>query len=341
MNCEMKRPTLPALIAAVQLVLLISLHAAESDPSPPRSSSNPAPIGPPAGLRRLLDTPLRDPSICRGPDGIYYLTGTSQPFWGYNNQNGIRLWKSKDLRTWKPLGTVWRYGSSPWHDKYLKAKKPLWAPEIHYIKGTFWLTYSLPGWDGTGKTSGSGLLRSTTGKPEGPYADVQPAKRIGDEIDASLFEDDDGTVYFVWHSGKIARMKPDMSGLAEPRHWLKTKVSDPDPKHHSPLCAGIFGKESFDHVGYEGMFLFKAAGRYYFCCSEQINGRYSCMVATSKNIYGPYGPRYEAIPHGGHNTFFQDGRGQWWSTYFGPPWDERASILPIAFTKDGNVYPAK
>ena len=40
----------------------------------------------------------------------------------------------------------WKYGGSPWHQPYLATKKPLWAPEIHYLKGTFWLTYSLPGW---------------------------------------------------------------------------------------------------------------------------------------------------------------------------------------------------
>ena len=141
-------------------------------------ASQPAPavqnLPPPKGLRKLLDEPLRDPSVCLGPDHTYYLTGTSEPFWSYNNANGIRLWKSKDLVTWTPLGTVWRYGKSPWHAKYLQAKRPLWAPEVHYCKGTFWLTYSMPGWDGTGKTSGSGLLKSTSGKPEGPYQDMQP-----------------------------------------------------------------------------------------------------------------------------------------------------------------------
>jgi beta-xylosidase len=322
------------------LGLLAGSEAAEKQADAP-AASRPAPVAPPAGVRKLLDTPLRDPSICRGPDGTYYLTGTSEPFWGFNNENGIRLWRSKDLVKWEPLGTVWRYGASPWHEKYLKAKKPLWAPEIHYKKGTFWLTYSIPGWDGTGKTSGSGLLRSTTGKPEGPYQDVQPAERLGDEIDASLFEDDDGTMYFLWHSGKIARMKPDMTGLAEPYRWLKTTATDADPNHHSGLCPGIFGKGSFDHVGYEGMFLFKANGRYYFCCSEGYEGRYSCMVATSKNLYGPYGPRYEAIPHGGHNALFRDGDGQWWSTYFGPPWDERACLLKVDFADDGRLRPAR
>lgn len=289
-----------------------------------------------------MDTPLRDPSICRGPNDTWYLTGTVEPFWGYNE--GIKLWKSKDLAHWQPLGWVWKYGASPWHEKYLQARKPLWAPEVHYLKGTFWLTYSMPGWDGTAQTSGCGLLRSTTGRPEGPYQDVQPGARLGDEIDASLFEDDDGAVYFLWHSGKIARMKPDLSGLAEPYHWLKTTTPDPDPRHHSSLCAKIFGPDSFDHVGYEGMFAFKANGRYYLACSENFDGRYSCAVATSTHLYGPYGARYEAIPHAGHNTFFQDEKGRWWSTFFGSdptaPWRERPGILPIRFDENGRIQPA-
>lgn len=295
------------------------------------------------GLRKLMDVPLRDTSLCRGPDAIWYLTGTSEPFWGFNNENGIRVWKSKDLAAWEPLGTVWRYGASPWHKPYLEKKKPLWAPEIHYLKGTFWLTYSIPGWDGTGKNSGCGLLKSTTGKPEGPYEDVQPNERLGDEIDASLFQDDDGSVYFLWHGGKIAKMKADMSGLAEPYHWLKTTVADPNSKHHSNLCAGIFGRDSFDHVGFEGMFVFKANGLYHLCCAEQFDGRYSCMIATSKHLLGPYGARYEAIPHGGHNMFLKDESGQWWSSYFGSdktaPWRERPGILPIEFTPDDRVRP--
>jgi beta-xylosidase len=306
--------------------------ALPAQPQPARSERLP-------GLRKLMDTSLRDTSICRSPDGTWYLTGTVEPFWAYNE--GIKLWKSTDLMSWEPLGFVWKYGSSPWHEKYLKVKKPLWAPEVHHLKGTFWLTYSLPGWDGTGKTSGCGLLKSTTGKPEGPYADVQPGERLGDEIDASLFQDDDGTVYFLWHSGKIARLKPGLSGLAEPYRWLKTTTPDPDPQHHSGLCAGIFGKDSFDHVGYEGMFIFKANGHYHLCCAENFDGRYSCTIATSTNLFGPYRERYEALPHAGHNAFFKDEKGQWWSTYFGSdgsaPWRERAGILPIVFDAEGRV----
>ncbi len=295
------------------------------------------------GLRKLMDVPLRDTSVDRGPDGTWYMTGTVEPFWGFNQ--GIQMWKSPDLTNWTALGFVWKYGESPWHKPYLKHRKPLWAPEVHFLKGTFWLTYSIPGWDGTAKTSGCGLLKTTSGKAEGPYTDMHPGERLGDEIDASLFQDDDGSVYFLWHSGKIAKLKPDMSGLAGPYRWLRTTVPDPNPAHHSSLCAGIFGKDSFDHIGYEGMFLFKANGRYFLCCAEQFDGRYSCAVASSTNLFGPYGARYEAIPHGGHNTFFKDGQDQWWSTYFGSddtaPWRERPGVLPIEFDSDGRVAPSK
>jgi hypothetical protein len=93
------------------------------------------------------------------------------------------------------------------------------------------------------------------------------------------------------------------------------------------------------------MFLFKANGRYFLCCAEQFNGRYSCAVASSTNLFGPYGARYEAIPHGGHNTFFKGGEGQWWSTYFGSddtaPWRERPGVLPIEFDSNGRVVPSK
>lgn len=291
------------------------------------------------GLRMLADMPLRDPSVCRGPDGWWYLTGTVQPFWSYNE--GIKVWKSRDFAHWESLGFVWKYGESPWHKPFLAAKMPLWAPEIHYMKGTFWLTYSMPGYDGTAKTSGSGLLKSVSGKAEGPYVDMHPSERLGDEIDASLFEDTDGKVYFLWHSGKIALMNKEMSALVGPYHWVRTLKADSNPHHHSGLCQKIFGPNSFDHVGYEGMYIIKRRGTYYVSCSEEFDGRYSCAVASSKNIFGPYSERYEAIPYAGHQVFFQDEKGGWWSTLFGSddgaPWQEKPGIVPVTFDRRGKL----
>jgi len=282
-------------------------------------------------VRLLFDEYGRDPSICLGPDGTYYLTGTT------SGQNCIRLWKSKDLVQWDKLNFEWHYGDSPWHQNYKAKGCPLWAPEVHYKKGTFWLTYSMPTYTGEFKDSGSGLLKSTTGKAEGPYVDVSPNERLGDEIDASLFEDDDGSVYFIWHCGKIRKMKPDMTGPAEPGRKLKIAVPDPDPTHHSDLCAKIHGPNSFDHIAYEGVFLLKIADTYVLTASDTYHGKYTCWAATSKNIYGPYSARYPAIPHGGHNMFFRDKTGQWWSTIFNGPVNERPAILPVTIDVNGQI----
>jgi len=62
-------------------------------------------------VQPLLDVPMIDPAITRGPDGFYYLTGTTgtkRPDGTVNFavNDGIRLWRSKDLRKWEYLGLV-------------------------------------------------------------------------------------------------------------------------------------------------------------------------------------------------------------------------------------------
>ncbi|MCX6926446.1 MAG: family 43 glycosylhydrolase [Verrucomicrobia bacterium] len=190
--------------------------ATEASSAPPTNSASLNDLK--SSVRLLFDDYMRDPSICLGPEDTYYLTGTTA------GQNCIRIWKSKDLKKWEKLEFAWRYGASPWHKPYLDAGHPLWAPEIHYKKGTFWLTYSMPGWrvGDHFENCGSGLLRSVTGKAEGPYVDVSPNERLGDEIDASLFEDDDGTMYFVWHCGKLRKLKPDLTG--DQRHLYPLRL---------------------------------------------------------------------------------------------------------------------
>lgn len=77
----------------------------------------------------------------------------------------------------------------------------------------------------------------------------------------------------------------------------------------------------------------------------KFEGRCGCLIATATNLFGPYGPRYEALPYAGHNMFFRDERGRWWSTFFGSdgraPWRERPGIFPIEFDADGRVRAAQ
>ncbi len=286
-------------------------------------------------LAPLFDHPIRDTSICVGHDGAYYLTGTTgaPDWWGVTGD--LQVWRSPDLKTWSPVvqrprtrTVVWNIDREGTWEKRIPIRdgapfRPLWAPEIHFLKGTYWLTYSIP------FGVGGGLLKSTTGKPEGPYLSMSPDKPLVDAIDLALFEDDDGKVYLIYGGGNIRQLNEQMNGFVGEAHKFKP--------------AGA------DRIGFEGTFVFKANGKYHITGAEFVNnpdGRshdYHCYAAVSDSLFGPYSARYLAIPHAGHNSFFKDQTGKWWATFFGnsvnAPFKERAAILPIEFAPDGRFRP--
>lgn len=193
--------------------------------------------GAPEIIARIeVDMPLRAPSICLGPEGTYYLTGTvstrpkedGSP--DFRENDGVYLWKSTDLETWEPLGNVFNlkeqpnslYGPQQWlHRMQIHPDRPyrdpgfgVSSPEIHYFRDTFWIPFSM--------AQGTALLKSESGKPQGPYGMV--AWYTVRECDPSIFVDGE-TVWWVFEDGRIARMKEDMTGLTEER----PKLMQPGP----------------------------------------------------------------------------------------------------------------
>jgi beta-xylosidase len=339
---DMKLETLFILLslAVTPTMVFAQLGVPADSPPPPSSSPTTRPFRYPS-LRPLVDVQMRDVSICLGGDGNYYLTGTTgKNIWVQND--GIELWRSPDLKTWEPMGFVWlieRDGT--WQKQWTKKvgrdgkefdRRSVWAPEIHYFKNNYYLAYCITG-------LGTGVLRSTTGKPEGPYAPTHgTAGPLTKGIDASLFCDDDGSVYFAWGSGWYVKLNDDLSALAGDPIMVHCNPPDLDPANHhgSKYCPDM------THVGFEGAFLFKANGKYHMACAERPgDGRYSCFIASADSLAGPWGARYEAVPCGGHNVFFQDKQGNWWSTLFGNDREvalrERPAILPVVFGNDGRI----
>jgi xylan 1,4-beta-xylosidase len=177
-------------------------------------------------------------------------------------------------------GLVWEtHKDGTWEktprDLHGKQVVTIWAPEIHYVKKNFFIALSMaPG--------GISILKSTTGKPEGPYTHAfSPEAPIVVAIDATLFEDDDGKVYFTHSSAKqIWLMKDDMSGFDGPPRDIVLVDPDHTPSHHAARCT----PRGSNDLGTEGATLFKANGRYYLGAADDYEGRYSTCTGISDTI---------------------------------------------------------
>ncbi len=312
-------------------------------------------------VRPLLDEPLRDPWICRAPTGEYLLCGTEavvatngSP--DFRNQLRIRLWRSSDCVQWQSLGTVWDIGdpeTSRWPQRVANAwtrwsrfdgqgvARGIRMPRLHYLKGTYWLTFSLC-------EQGSAILRSLTGKSEGPYehaglvagrrpedlyneSDAPPRKKTTRLTTRSgtpaLFEDVDGRVYAVWDEGWIAPMDEDLAALAGPPQLLRVEAESPIGDY--PLTCGQRGAS-----------LYRIHGKYVLV-AEDVNPRlggnpcHDTFCAVADALMGPYSRRRLLVPHGGIACLFADEEGRWNAACAGHPEDRfarcpnRATIVPL------------
>jgi Beta-xylosidase len=292
-------------------------------------------------IKPAIELHLRDGVITLGGDGNYYLTGSSgDNIWAFTK--GVELWKSSDLKSWEYVGLVWDIDRDAdewvkeWRKHPRRAVRAVWAPEIHYIKGNYFICFSMC-------PHGIGLLKSATGKPEGPYVNAFDTDQpIASGIDATLFEDEDGKVYFTYgNATRIALLKEDMSGFAEPFRQIVFDEPDHDPSHHAEKCFN----RGMNDLGHEGAVLFKRNGKYYLGAADDYEGRYSTCLAISDSIYGPYRKRHESVPCGGGTGFFKDKKGNWWSSYFGNDsqshFREKIGFIKVNFAPDGRVFPAK
>ena len=267
-------------------------------------------------LQPLFDTPLRDTSICKGGDSAWYLTGTAPDF---QNNDGIRLWRSTDCQTWKEIGRVWSIERqrSAWQKPYrVNPDNPsgplvrgMVSPEIHFHRNTYWITYSM-------NAQGTGLLKSTTGRPEGPYEDL--GQFTGQGTDASLFVDDDGTGYWLVGQGWLAKLKPDWSGLAEHPQLLRCAPFSAIPHGGHEMSSTNAPR----YLGMAGAHLFKEDGEYYLIGAAGARPDRGGLLRHVRRLRRRRSPGRTASPHlmiahGGQTTVFQGPDDRWWATFGG------------------------
>jgi beta-xylosidase len=296
-------------------------------------------------IQPFTDYYLRDFSVLNAPDGYYYLTGTDMNY-GHpklrptRDKIGITVWRSKDMKNWESMGLVWRCDDHPDSKAVLdrminKNYLITYDIEMHYLKGTYWLIGCMQAGNQWADADGMRvlMLRSTSGKPEGPYEWVWKDKTEWRLWTPNVFQDDDGKCYIVCggRGDFYGLLKDDLSGLAEPLKVMQAKG---------------------DYEIGEGGHIQKIDG-YYFWTSATLNGpafrgdslvehtgqthSYDLTYSTAKSVHGPWSPT-RAVPWCGNTRFFQDKQGHWWAPFMGGagygPWWDRPAAYPVTVKGD-------
>jgi len=261
---------------------------------------------------------VHDPVMIRQNDTYYtFCTG-----------NGISVFSSPDMKSWKSEKPV--FASAPqWAVEAIPTfKGHVWAPDISYFNGEYYLYYSVSAF---GKnTSCIGLATNKTLDPNDPqfkWVDhgkvIQsiPGKTNWNAIDPNLIIDEKGTPYLTfgsfWDGLKMVKLSPDAKSVAEDIERIPTiasRKSDPNAPNppsvdNNPVDAG--------GNAIEAPFIFRKGNYYYlfasidYCC-KGINSTYKMIVGRSGKLTGPYIDRSGKPMAKGGGTILLAGDENWY-----------------------------
>jgi arabinan endo-1,5-alpha-L-arabinosidase len=233
------------------------------------------------------DTGVHDPAVVKRPDGGYLLAHTG---------NGISLKTSADRIAFRNAGAAFP-GGTPWANTYTDNSPHLWAPDLSYRNGQYWMYYSA-------STFGSNrsaifLATSPTGNAGSwTHRGLVIESRTGDNvnaIDPNLVVDDQGRWWLDFGS-----------------FWSGIKMIQLNPATGLRLDSSITGIASSSAI--EAPFIVKRGNYYYqyvsfdFCC-QGARSTYRVMVGRSTSVTGPYVDRAGRAMTAGGGTEILAGHG--------------------------------
>ena len=278
--------------------------------------------------RGFADT-FADPSVIRAKDGYWYAYGTTDPLReGEGTRHIIPTARSSDLVNWTYVGDAFSESTLP---GWAAPDAALWAPDIRYLDGTYYLYYVVTQTTVTPGPNDNAIGVATAPTPTGPWTDsgdpvVDPrpgASGNPDDFkwtfDPSEFTDRDGTRYLYYGSYYGGIFVTELS-------------ADGTEAVGEPTMVAIDNR-------YEGAYVVRH-GRWYYlfaseanCCAGPTTG-YSVFAGRSESPRGPFvdrdgiplvasrvGGTIVVTPNGntwvgtGHNAVVTDLAGQDWLLY--------------------------
>jgi arabinan endo-1,5-alpha-L-arabinosidase len=268
-------------------------------------------------LTPALETIVHDPVMIK-QDSVYYIFCTG---WG------ITVYSSTNLKDWKrerpvfPKAPQWAIDTIP------DFRGHIWAPDISYYNGLYYLYYSVSAF---GKnTSAIGVATNKTlhlgdsnfkWTDHGRIIQSYPGKTNWNAIDPNLITNEKGTPFLVfgsfWDGIKMIKLNPDRLSIAEnpdniPTIASRKKVSsneNPPSIEGNPVDAG--------GNAIEAPFVFKKGEYYYlfvsidYCC-KGVNSTYKMIVGRAKDVTGPYTDKEGILLSKGGGTLVLKGNAEW------------------------------
>ena len=268
---------------------------------------------------------IADPSARVFSDGKLRIYGALDESTQYYCSWRHHTMETADMKHWKITENI--FASKGEGDEVSYSDTRLSAPDAMERDGKFFLYYCM---NQPKEVEGVATSRS----PTGPFTDARPLDVGGfEQIDPSVFIDDDGQAYYLWgqFEAKMAKLKPDMTTIDT-----------------STIVSGVVNEK--EHHFHEGAFLFKRNGTYYLLYADMSRAnRPTCIgYATAKSPFGPY--TYGGVivdndncdpanwnNHGSVAEF----KGQWYVFYHRATHHSfsmrKACVEPITFQPDGSI----
>lgn len=191
-----------------------------------------------------------DPSMIR-VGGTYYIANSTFEWFP-----GVRLHESQDMVHWSPLPSPLER-SSQLDMRGNPSSGGVWAPDLSYADGRFWLVYAdVKVVNGAFKDCVNYLV--TAEDIHGPWS--EPVRLNGVGFDASLFHDDDGRKYLVQQTWDFREYHNPFNGITLTEFDVDTMRLKPE------TVRTIWGGTDVKLV--EGPHLYKIDGLYYLFCAE-------------------------------------------------------------------------
>lgn len=258
-----------------------------------------------------------DPSFLRVGTKYYIANSTFEWF------PGVRLHESEDLVHWKLLNSPLQRVSQI-NMAGIPSSGGVWAPDLSYADGKFWLVYSnIEVVEGAFK---DGINYLTTADDiNGPWSEPIELDRTG--FDASLFHDDDGRKYLVQQTWDFREGHHPFDGIT---------LTEFDPKQGKllPQTRRTIWQGT-DVKVVEGPHLLKKDGYYYLFCAEGgTQFEHQESVARSRSLDAL---SFEVMPDGpmisnfdtpdfplqkqGHGQMVETPAGEWYyASLVARPW---------------------